>query len=127
LVSLQLQFWIGDKDVLENKHDRFWSGSFVHIVSFGIILITYLCIGMLAYWQGNQVYYAYVGIFIASSLLAYRNSRKIDNKVTGSKEVNHESKGLAKKVINFFMILAGLVIGIGSLMMFILSWAFLTR
>lgn len=92
----------------------------------GSLIMTFTCVGMIAYWQGDWVYLAYAGIFIVAALASYRGLKEkvID---TPKKDIRKNLPISIQKLINFFEVIFGITLGLGGVVSFIMSWATLTR
>lgn len=88
--------------------------------------MTFTCVGMIAFWQGQWVYLAYAAILIVAALAAYRGfkAKVID---TPKKDIRKNLPIPIQKLINFFEVIFGIALGLGGVVSFIMSWATLTR
>lgn len=125
-VNLQFQFWSGRTKDNQNPENNFWSGAFIFILLLGAVILTYTCIAMIAYWQGQWVYLAYAAILIVATLAAYKGlkAKVID---TPKKDIRKNLPISIQKLINFFEVIFGIALGLGGMVSFIMSWATLTR
>ena len=125
-VNLQFQFWSGRSKDDQNPENNFWNGAFIFILLLGAVILTYTCVGMIAYWQGEWVYLAYAAILIVAILAAYKGfkAKVID---TPKKDIRKNLPISIQKLINFFEVIFGIALGLGGVVSFILSWATLTR
>jgi len=125
-VCLQFQFWSGRTKDDQNPENNFWSGAFIFMSLLGALIMTFTCVGMIAHWQGQWVYFAYAVIFTVAVLSAYRSFKR--NLVDSSKKVTRRNLPISlQKLINFFEVILGIALVIGGMMAFIMSWATLSR
>jgi hypothetical protein len=125
-LNLQFQFWSGRTKDNQNPENNFWSGAFIFMSLLGALIMTFTCVGMIAFWQGQWVYLAYAAILIVAALAAYRGfkAKVID---TPKKDIRKNLPIPIQKLINFFEVIFGIALGLGGVVSFIMSWATLTR
>ena len=108
-VNLQFQFWSGRSKDDQDPENNFWSGAFIFISLIGAAILTFACVGMIAYWQGEWVYFAYATIFMVAAFTAYR---RLNEKVveTPKKDTRKNLPVLVQKLINFFEVVLGIAL-----------------
>jgi len=125
-MNVQLHFWSGRSKDDQNPENNFWSGAFIIVLLLGAVILTYTCVGMIAYWQGEWVYIAYAAIFIAAALAAYMGFK--EKAIDMPKKDRRKNLPVSvQKLINFFEGILGIALGIGGIISFIISWATLTE